>query len=448
MLGLGLELTQPQVSAQKAYALPPGFGWNTSAYPLAITRSGSVYHSGMVPRDLVVPAIWSGPAFHVDGEAGNDGNTGLGASDGDFANAKRTIHAAFTEGNATGAAYRVLVKPGDYSGSAFTKNGKVEPDQPVAIIGWGGVARYRAGAMSKTWTDTGAGTWTTTESSVKRVFRTDVLTANGVYVELTEAPDLATCQTTQGSFFRDGSTVHVNIGGAVGDTDIALIRGFHGARFLNHSADLYLENLAIEGGITGSLHCEATASRNIVGVNCRFCYSAPSNAASPQDAVRIRRTTGLAAFFGCDASAGAKDGWNFHEDGAALHVLLEGCTGAENGWGAATSCNAFTTHDGVRAVVLGGTFGWSRNGAEAHCIQSTETWGLGMKAVARDPDGSSTAYKVSNTAKFWLEETQADAVGAISSYAIEANGGAAYTRGHQTIAGLLMPSSGGTITAF
>ncbi len=66
------------------------------------------------------------------------------------------------------------------------------------------------------------------------------------------------------------------------------------------------------------------------------------------------------AFFDCDASGGAKDGWNFHEDGyPQMNVLLVNCTGFRNGALGATSVNAFTTHDGVRAAVLGGQFGFS-----------------------------------------------------------------------------------------
>ncbi|KKL85905.1 hypothetical protein LCGC14_1950080 [marine sediment metagenome] len=62
--------------------------------------------------------------------------------DGDFANVKRTIHAAFVAGNATGAAYRVLVMAGEYAEGAFTRNGNDEPNQLVAVIGWGGALRY------------------------------------------------------------------------------------------------------------------------------------------------------------------------------------------------------------------------------------------------------------------------------------------------------------------
>ena len=79
----------------------------------------------------------------------------LGAADGDFAHAKRTIWAAFVAGNSTAAPYRVIVKPGLYAESDFTRNGNDEPSQPVAVIGWGGEVRYRTGPWQVSWRDQG-----------------------------------------------------------------------------------------------------------------------------------------------------------------------------------------------------------------------------------------------------------------------------------------------------
>ena len=105
---------------------------------MGVKRRGPDFTSTLSPRDLVDPQIWTGTAVHVDSATGDDSNNGLGAYDGDFCAPKRTIYGAFATGNATGGAYRVLVKAGQYEESAFTRNGKNEPNQPVAIVGWGG----------------------------------------------------------------------------------------------------------------------------------------------------------------------------------------------------------------------------------------------------------------------------------------------------------------------
>jgi len=446
MIAVGVGLSQG-FRSETPVPLPAEFGWDKGRFPLNITRGGT-YRSNLTPRDLVDSGIWSGAAIHVDSAVGDDANTGLGAQDGDFSDAKRSIHSAFVAGNATGAPYRVIVKSGQYEESAFTRNGNDEPSQPVAILGWGGPVQYRTGPFSVSWSDAG-GSYSTPLSAVRRVYRTDVPDALGLYTELAKAADLATCQATNNSWFDDSGTVHVNIGQAPGAGDIALIRSFHGARFMSHTHDLFLENIHCQGGITGALHCDAVADRNVVGINCSFRYSAPSNASNPQDAVQIRRTNGLVAFFDCDASGGAEDGWSFHEDGhAGMHVLLQGCTGVGNGAFTATSVNGFTTHDSIRAIDLGGSFGWSRNGTEVHCIQTTQTWLAGTRAVARDVDGSSVAFKCSNQSFMWLQDSVADAQNGATNYAIEANGGSVYTKGHQAVAGTVATSNGGSVTGF
>lgn len=430
-------------------APPPGLGWTGPALMLA--PQGGGWRPGLALRALVNPAIWTGTAIHVDGVAGNDANSGLGVPDGTFTQAKRTIHSALTAGNATGAPFRVIVKSGQFAGSAFTNNGAVEPNRACAIIGWDGPVRYRAGNWSQAWTLDQGTTYTATVTSVMRIFRTDILTAEGLYGELALAPDLATCRATVGTWFKAAADLlHVNIGKLPAATDIAPIRAFHGARFLTHTADLYLENIHCEGGMTGALHCDAVSVRTVVGVNCSFRYSSPSTSAVvPLDAVQIRRVNGLVAFFDSDASFGAKDGWNFHEDGnPQMRVLLVNCTAFRNGALGATSCNAFTTHDGVISVVIGGSFGLSRNGAEVHHIETAKSWMLGARATARDIDGTSTAIKCSNTGQLWLEGTIADAAGAAQNWAIEANGGQVFTRGHQTLAGGTLVTDGGAITPF
>ncbi len=267
MIGVWVGLG-PQFSSSDSVAFPTGFGWDQARFDVPITQSGGRYQANVDPRDLVDPAIWAGPAYHVDSFAGDDANSGLGGTDGDFSDAKRSIHSAFVAGNATGAAYRVLIKSGQFEESAFTRNGNDEPDQPVAIIGWDGPVRYRTGPFNVSWSDAG-GTFTAGVSSVRRALRTDVLTPEGQYTELQKVADVATCAATPDSWYPDGGMVHVNIGGQPGAGDIALIRSFHGARFLSHDRDMYMENIHTEGGITGSLHFDAVATRNVVGVEMK-----------------------------------------------------------------------------------------------------------------------------------------------------------------------------------
>jgi len=151
MLGAGVGI-QPQYrgSGVEALGFPSGFAWDQIRFPMGVKRTGPDFASNLSPRDLVDPQIWTGTAVHVDSATGDDSNNGLGAYDSDFSAPKRTNYGAFATGNATGGAYRVLFKAGQYEESAFTRNGKNEPNQPVAIVGWGAV-RYRTGPFSVSW---------------------------------------------------------------------------------------------------------------------------------------------------------------------------------------------------------------------------------------------------------------------------------------------------------
>ena len=446
MLGLTLGV-QPQYPVTRPVTFPIGFAWDRQRFNFDITEVAGQFTTTLSPRAIVDPAIWSGALFHV-APNGDDDNSGLGAITGDFGQAKRTIAAAFVAGNATNAPYRVLVKAGQYEGSAFTRNGNDEPTQPVAVLAHGGRVSYRTGPFAVSWRAAGA-IYAAAVSSVRRVFRTDMLTPEGHYIELSKVADVTVCAATLSSWAWDGSDVHVNIGAAPGPSDIALIRSFHGARFMQHDRDFYIEGFDIEGGITGALHFDKTATRTIVGVDCTFRYSAPSNVASPQDAVRIRRTDGLVAFFNCDASCGAKDGWSFHDDGVlGMHVLLQNCTSARNGAFDATSVNGFTLHDRVYAISLNGVYGFSQNGSEVHSIQNAQAWIAGGQITACDQDGSSTAIKCSNASQMWLQNVIADADGSVANYGIEANGGTVFTRNVVLKSGTVEVSSGGSVTPF
>ena len=211
-------------SGVEALGFPSCFAWDQIRFPMRVKRIELDFAPTLSPGDLVDPQISTGTAVHVCSATGEDSNNGLGTYDGDFSAPKRTIHGAFATGNATGGAYGVLVKAEQYKERAFTRNGKNEPNQPVAIVGWGGAVRYWTGPFSVSWSNVGA-TYSAPVSSVKRLFRTDVLTAEGSYNELPKAEDLAMRQATVGTWFLDGSKVHVNIRHAPSSEGIASIRG-------------------------------------------------------------------------------------------------------------------------------------------------------------------------------------------------------------------------------
>ena len=99
MLGLSLGL-KPGGGVETPVPLPAGFSWDTSRFPLPIRRAGwPISHRSGSACAGFLRQSGDGPAIHVDSASGDDSNSGLGA-DGDFSQAKRSIHAAFVAGNA------------------------------------------------------------------------------------------------------------------------------------------------------------------------------------------------------------------------------------------------------------------------------------------------------------------------------------------------------------
>ncbi|MBR9840695.1 MAG: hypothetical protein GYB50_22810 [Rhodobacteraceae bacterium] len=443
---LGHFATPYALAGTDAFEPPAGLGW-TATDTLYAALVGSTWLCSVNPRALVSQEIWSGAVVYVDPEDGDDGNDGLGDHWGDYSRAKRNLHAAITAGNATGSGFLIKVKGGESPGENWaTNNGAVEPTQHMGII-CDAPMSYRVGNWTNTWTLDSGTCYYTTATSIGRVLRTDKRDARGHYIDLehtqnhgeSDAAALAAVQSTEGTFWRDlaGGRVYVNIGREPGNRHIALLRNVRGLEFdTSTPKDIYIEGMHTEGGIDGAFAVTGAGARNIVCVNSSFLYQ--GHRTQIRNAVSVTQTEGLVAMFGVDGSKGQKDGFGYHSDaGAGLAVLHINCVSADNGRLDEASINGFTTHDTVKSIDIGGRYGWGINGTEVHCIEQTVSWFLGTRATARDPDGTCGAFKCSEDAVMYLEETFADAAGGgTNNFAIEANGGTVLRRNHTNIAGL------------
>ncbi|SDE46742.1 hypothetical protein SAMN04488105_10417 [Salipiger thiooxidans] len=456
---LGHFATPYALAGRDAFEPPAGLGW-TATDTVYAALVGSTWLCSVNPRTLVAMAIWSGNVFYVDPEEGDDSNDGVGDYWGDYSSAKRNLHAAITAGNATGSAYIIKVKGGESPGETWaTNNGAVEPTQHMAII-CDAPMYYRVGSWTNTWTLDSGTCYYTTATSIGRVLRTDKRDARGHYIDLehqqdngeTDAEALAAVRANpDNTFWRDlaNNRVYVNIGREPGNRHIALLRNVRGLEFDSSTpGDIYIEGMHTEGGIDGAFAVTGTGTRNIVAVNCSFLYQ--GHRTQIRNAVSVTQTEGLVAMFGVDGSKGQKDGFGYHSDaGAGLSVLHVNCISADNGRLDETSINGFTTHDTVKSIDIGGRYGWGINGTEVHCIEQTLSWFLGTRATARDPDGTCGAFKCSEDAVMYLEETFADAAGGgTNNFAIEANGGTVLKRNHTNLAGTEEVSGAGSIGTF
>lgn len=65
MLGVAVGM-QPQYSARRLVPFPEGFAKDQGRFGFDIAQLGEQFKADLDPRGLIDPAVWSGPAFHVD----------------------------------------------------------------------------------------------------------------------------------------------------------------------------------------------------------------------------------------------------------------------------------------------------------------------------------------------------------------------------------------------
>lgn len=440
--------------------------WNQAPYPAAMAWSGwrpniyidaGTYKADQFnPRDRVDSRIWTGTAYHVDVVNGSTGNSGLGSFDGDFTNAKQQISAAITAGNATGAPYRIYVRAGYYAGSrCINGSTAIEPTQPCAIIAVGGAVYNVAGDAIIAWTQDGTYTncYKYTVANSARVFDLAATDSDGAPLEMTVAADLATCNSTDNTYILTGGVLYVNrTDGAAATTANTLVtRALTSGSFVACTSDLYFEGIYFCGGITGGLHIEAPASRNIVTVGCR--YIGVGSSAYLFDGMRIRANNGLVLSVGDRCYANPKDGFNFHYDngptGGKMEVVLIDPISNGNGRYSSTGNNGVTSHDDVRMICVNPSVSANRTGADFHCIEDTQTAIFGGTVAATSAAGAgNAAIKASNNCLMWLDGTNASATSGI--YALHAQGAAGVIRAKRAgnISGTLLQDSGALLSSW
>lgn len=355
--------------------MPSGLGWNTETYPLTIKTNGTTFITDFVPEAYATAAL-AGTAYYVDVATGVDTNTGLGS----YTNAVKSIWRAVQLGNATGAAYKVYVKAGQYTRETAITDQMLsyKPTQDVAFIADGGRVNV-ADCNILTWTldATYTNCYKATRSNCVRVF--DLLggnNADGDYAsEFTKVADAATCNSTPNSWAQVSTTVYIHRSDAVAVTD-ANTRVLVLADVFSTSTStksIYIKGFDLEGGNTGVFNDIAGHTGNVIAVDCTFKYSTAGSAC-----FRIDKLNGLAACVNCIASAGMNDGFNIHNAGYAAadtYLLTINCKSVRNGIVSTTtvSNNGLTGHEDAIAIDVNGVYDRSYGGT-VHFIGSSKLW--------------------------------------------------------------------------
>lgn len=415
--------------------IPAGFQFDFSKLKgpllIALAPDGSIQwhydYKAHIPQDCRNAPLTQ--IFHV-APGGADGKTGIGTYLGDFSQAKASLSATITAGNATGLPYQVVVAPGTYL-RAKTIQGIV-PTADVLIRGYGKDRPVLLMADDLAWS------LDTTYPSLYKASRTSVIwaldlkkrRADGSYEPFVKFATAAAAQSSTGvnAFFYDNTTVYVKrADGAV--PTISNTAATMAVQCFDSGAttgDVYLENLTFIGGFN---NFRRATTKTMVAVDCDFFnmggYAYVANATSVLDIdffIAVR----------CNGSGASSDSFNAHAaNGKIPHMLTLDCVGYSNGDGTIGSCNGWTIHDGVPGIDINGRYGMSQGGQVVPVNAGTQALCIGTLAEYPLPTGASApyAYLSADNAKMWLVSTRT--VGAESDLVASTNG-LLYVRGHRS----------------
>lgn len=403
--GLGLNLGGGGQSV--TFDPPSGFGWDYESDFGPIIRRGRKYYNSFDTSDYANP---EGVTTYLapDGSSSNDG---LSAE-----NPKDSIHDCLDIADCS----KIICAPGYYNRTTFfASQSGISLPRDCAIVCEGGRAEFAMADSSYTWSKT-AGRTNVYQANINRPYlvtdRTN-LDADNMPIPLTRVADLATCDSTPGSWYWDETPdllyVHTFDARepAASSSDICAMRsGLYSFRFSgNHN--LYLENIDIYGGENGSLLYDTTdgTSADIITENCKLGYS-EGNGMSLFD-VRlayskncISRYNNLDGFsLNSDQTAGGK--WLLQDCVASLNGTAENL--GEEGDQFDNNCNGFTGHDGTSMAVLNGNATECDGPQYAFVDANTEALLLGCHAgesLATNQDSTSDSGFVSQGGpEAWLE---------------------------------------------
>lgn len=413
--------------------------WNRGLYPLSVYKDGSGWHSNF-DRNNYVPDSRFVTTYYVDFGKANDSANGLS-----FANAKKSISAAVTLGNATGQPFKIRVETdnGTYvRANGLTNSNTVFPTQDCAIVAaHSGVEitddskRATVGMHDAlTWPGTPDATYTNcylaTRSNVARVFDIATINSYGDYTELTSVADAATCDTTPGSWAQVGSSLYVNRTDAAAvtntNTRAYLIAGSAISLTAAHGFSgkfAYLRGVNIEGGNNGVMEVTSLVGSVVVAESCSFKYGGA--AAYVYDNVPILDCQGLFAFKNCLFASSWKDGLNLHYTpwGTVRQTFCftENCSSHDHGRGTSTSNQGITGHENVVGVDVNGNWTYGRGGTVRWINDSRlGAFGSASRFDLLDSTGDPPIlWHTVNTAEFYLTDCIGEGANA-GDYALDA----------------------------
>jgi len=408
--------------------IPPALGFDTASWPISprISDPGGLSlatgDAGITPEALFdgQSAARANPGVtYFVGAPGSsptpsDSNNGL-STGAPLASITKAIQLANASGQSTA---KVNIASGEYV-RAIGPVGTV-PTIDIAFVATGG--RVTTGTFDSFGTFTLDGTFTNCYSlaltSIDRLcnrlvqtgFSTYGVQTNKDFTKLADPTTLnATTPTTADLWATDASKIYIRrVDGAVPTpTNTRLYRSGVTLFSFTTAVNVYLENIDAEGGNSAAtfdyrLTASSALKRVFVAKNCSAKY-AGGVVNTGSRGFGIESMKGLAYLYGCEGSANASDGINFHDAQAnGLQWLTVNCSGTDNGRLASTSNNGHTGHEGCIGIDLAGYYPNNRGGSVRHVNTSKSLFAGTYSSDLGDGVGT-TAFQTDNTATMWCD---------------------------------------------
>lgn len=375
------------VAKQRGSMLIPPFSLR-GVLPINVFRSHSGYSASF---DLAQWLIKPANVIYVSKSRGND-TTGTGTWAAPYKGFKKALTTI-----SAGVATTIIVEPGYYDRS-IGPNG-TSADADLNILANGPVI-FSAAYESLTWSaHTVTGVYKATRSAVAAVRDQLVAGPYGEDKALTQVDALATCESTENTWYTDGTTLYVHrADGAVptngdfqtntkvfGEIDNGWFSGPSSGTLRRH----VYSGVIFEGGrdgawrSTGSL---ASALCEVVFDRCTFRYSATKPVGGAGAAPNGMSDVGmrLCILHKCVAYANQSDGFNHHVGvtNTTSPIFAEiDCLSYGNGYNSGVdNFNGFTSHEYAKGVRVN-CFTWSNFGPEFADVHNVKVWNVGCVSL-------------------------------------------------------------------
>jgi hypothetical protein len=353
--------------------------------------------------DQIYPNSKTLKTYYVDNVNGNDSNSGLAMDV-----ALKSIATAWGKSDVE----TIILKPDNY-GSANNGNSYFLPDKNIRIISQGGKSIWFQGfcGSERSWTDLTGGVYLNTSTLVPLIVHDCTVKDedyNYHYSQYTVAGDLATCEATAGSFWKNTVTnaiyIHT-IDGREPDRDILINSTATGwalsitQAITTTNRFYHLENIMFIGGIG----CSSTAAAEKITITAKGCEFSFIGSGTQNCFSSLGNT--FTYLVDCIAEGGVADGFNYHGSGALNPEAIEvNCVGRNNGIGSGSNINnGSTVHEGVAIVRVNGHY-HGNEGPNVADANESMSWNIGCYAhdSVATADASKIDFSVYNTAKMWL----------------------------------------------